>query len=275
MRIDAHQHFWNYHPVKDAWINDDMKAIQRDFSPADLQPIIFQNNMDGTVAVQADQSETETDFLLNYALKNSFVKGVVGWVDLLSTQVEKRLAHYAKCPLIKGFRHVVQSEPEIDFLLRPDFKNGIGLLNKYGFTYDILIYPQHLPFAIELVKQFPHQPFVIDHLAKPLIKQSEIADWKKNINTISQYPNVYCKLSGMVTEADWQQWNYAQLFPYIDAVVKAFGVSRIMYGSDWPVCLVAASYRQQLAVYEQYFEQYSAVEKAGVFGENATRFYKL
>ena len=275
MRIDAHQHFWNYHPVRDAWINEDMKAIRRDFSPADLQPVLTQNNIDGTVAVQADQSETETDFLLDYAAQNSFVKGVVGWVNLLSPQVEQRLSYYAQWPLVKGFRHVVQAEPQVDFLLRDDFKNGISLLHKYGFTYDILIYPQHLRYAIELVKQFPEQPFVIDHLAKPLIKQGELQEWKKNIETIAQYPNVYCKLSGLVTEADWQQWNYAQLYPYIDAVVQAFGTRRVLYGSDWPVCLVAASYTQQLAVYQTYFEQFSDAEKEAVFGDNATRFYQL
>ena len=275
MRIDAHQHFWNYHPVRDAWINEDMKAIRRDFSPADLQPVLTQNNIDGTVAVQADQSETETDFLLDYAAQNSFVKGVVGWVILLSPQVEQRRVHYAQWPLVKGFRHVVQAEPQVDFLLRDDFKNGISLLHKYGFTYDILIYPQHLQYAIELVKQFPEQPFVIDHLAKPLIKQGELQEWKKNIETIAQYPNVYCKLSGLVTEADWQQWNYAQLYPYLDAVVQAFGTRRVLYGSDWPVCLVAASYTQQLAVYQTYFEQFSNAEKEAVFGVNATRFYQL
>ena len=275
MRIDAHQHFWNYHPVRDAWISEDMKAIRRDFSPSDLEPVLAQNNIDGTVAVQADQSETETDFLLAYAAQNSFVKGVVGWVNLLSPQVEHRLAHYTQWPLVKGFRHVIQAEPQVDFLLRDDFNNGISLLHKYGFTYDILIYQQHLPYAIELVKQFPEQPFVIDHLAKPLIKQGELQEWKKNIETIAQYPNVYCKLSGMVTEADWQQWNYAQLYPYMDAVVQAFGTRRVLYGSDWPVCLVAASYAQQLAVYQTYFEQFSDAEKEAVFGANATRFYRL
>ena len=273
--IDSHQHFWQFDPVRDSWINDDMRVIQKDFLPENLYPLLQQNGVSGTVIVQSDQSEEENAFQLANAASADFVKGVVGWVDLQAEHVEERLQYYSGFAKMKGFRHVLQGETNPALMLKPAFKRGISLLEQYGFTYDILIYPQHLRYAIELVKQFPEQPFVIDHLAKPLIKQGELQEWKKNIETIAQYPNVYCKLSGLVTEADWQQWNYAQLYPYLDAVVQAFGTRRVLYGSDWPVCLVAASYTQQLAVYQTYFEQFSNAEKEAVFGVNATRFYQL
>ena len=206
-KIDSHQHFWKYDPVKDAWINDDMKVIQRDFMPEDLEPLLHENGIDGCIAVQADQSEAETHFLLELAQNNDFVKGVVGWVDLRIPDLKSRLDYFSQFKKLKGFRHIVQAEPEDDFLLKDDFCNGIAQLEQYNFTYDILILPKHLPYAVELVKRFPNQKFVIDHLAKPNFKQNDFSDWKKGIIVLAKCENVYCKVSGLVTEADWNNWS--------------------------------------------------------------------
>ena len=219
-KIDSHQHFWEYEPVKHGWIDDAMSVIRKDFLPADLQPILQENNIDGCIAVQADQTIAETDFLLLLQKENSFIKGVVGWVDLRTPNIEERLAHYKQFPAVKGFRHVLQGEAP-EFMLQPDFLRGIAALKAFDFTYDILIFTKHLPAAIELVKQFPDQPFIIDHIAKPYIKAGLIEEWQKDIKAIAQYRNVHCKISGMVTEADHKLWNKADFTPYLDAVVDA------------------------------------------------------
>lgn len=275
MTIDSHQHFWKYNPQTHDWITDEMSVIQRDFLPSDLEPILKQNNIDGCVAVQADQSEAETDFLLDLAEKNSFIKGVVGWVDLLADDVYESLERYAEFTKIKGFRHIVQGESNSDFMLRPKFKNGITELGAYDFTYDILIYHFQLEQAINLVKLFPDQKFVIDHIAKPDIKSGEYAEWQINIKKIALHQNVYCKISGMVTEGEWQGWKTSDYKIYLDTVVKAFGTDRLMYGSDWPVCLVAGNYEEQLNIVQDYFSSFSTLEKKKIMGGNAVKFYKL
>lgn len=272
--IDAHQHFWHYHPVRHQWINDEMAVIRKDFLPADLAPVLAANGLAGCVAVQADQTEAETDFLLQLANNNDFIKGVVGWVDLRSPQLEQRLAHYAQHKKLKGFRHILQGEAP-EFMLQPSFLEGIQQLHKYNFTYDILIFPQHLSAALQLVKQFPDQAFVIDHIAKPYIKAGLVEEWKRGMALMAQYPNVLCKVSGMVTEADMQQWKEADFTPYLDAVTESFGVNRLMYGSDWPVCLCAGSYRQVLDIVQHYFAGFSADEQQAVFAGNAASFYQL
>ena len=215
MKIDSHQHFWKYHPVKDAWINEDMKVIQRDFLPADLLPLLEAKYIDGCVSVQADQSEEETHFLLQLAKENDFIKGVVGWIDLRAENLEARLEYFSQYKKLKGFRHIVQGEPEVDFLLREDFCTGISKLAKYNFTYDLLIFPKHLPYATALVKRFPQQSFVIDHLAKPDFKQIDFAVWEKEIREIAACPNVMCKVSGLVTEADWNNWKANLTLPIV------------------------------------------------------------
>lgn len=275
MKIDAHQHFWNYDPVKDAWITDDMHVIQRNFMPEDLWPALKQQGIEGCIAVQADQSEHETLFLLELADKFDFIKGVVGWVDLRASNIGERLEYFSTFPKLKGFRHVVQGEPQDDFLLRKDFCRGIALLREYDFTYDILIYPRHIKYANEFVRRFPEQPFVIDHLAKPFIRDKKIDEWKKDIETIAEAGNVHCKLSGMVTEADWKNWVMDDFKLYIDTVVESFGPERIMFGSDWPVCLVAAEYKQVCKVVEQHTSYLSDVSKERLWGGNAERFYKV
>jgi len=275
MRIDSHQHFWKYHPIKDAWITNEMQKIQRDFMPDDLLAVIQENNFDGVVAIQADQSETETNFLLQLASDNDFIKGVVGWIDLCAENISDRLSHYAAFKKLKGFRHIVQAEPADDFLLRPDFCRGISNLANYPFTYDLLILPKHLPFAKALVEQFPSQPFVIDHLAKPDFKHADFKDWEEGIRTIGQHQNVYCKLSGLVTEADWKNWRVQDFTYCLDVVTASFGVDRLMFGSDWPVCLLGGSYKEVTGIVEQYFAGHSLEDQAKIFGLNAIQFYNL
>ncbi len=272
--IDAHQHFWQYHPDTHSWINEAMSAIRRNFYPTDLQPILQQQQIEACIAVQADQTEAETDWLISLAEKFTFIKGVVGWVDLRADNIRERLAHYHQFPIVKGFRHILQGE-EPAFMLQPDFLRGINALQEFGFTYDILIYPQHLSAALQLVKQFPEQAFVIDHLAKPDIKNGELTEWKKGIELLALCSNVHCKVSGMVTEADWHQWQPSDLFPYLDTVTAAFGMKRLLYGSDWPVCLVAASYERMMAAVKDYYSNFSATEQAALFGQNAAAFYHI
>lgn len=275
MRIDAHQHFWKFDLVRDSWINDEMSNIQKDFLPEDLQSILHQNNIDGCVTVQSDQSEAENNFQLSNAQKWSFIKGVVGWVDLQATHIEERLEYYSSFAKMKGFRHVLQGEKQRDFMLRPSFMKGIGLLKKYGFTYDILIFPDQLKYTYEFVKAFPDQNFVIDHIAKPDIKGRMINEWRSDLEAIADCKNVYCKVSGMVTEASWHTWKKEDFTPYLDVIANAFGVDRIMFGSDWPVCLVAATYTQMLEIVTHYFASFTKDEQAKIFGENAINFYKL
>ena len=274
-RIDAHQHFWQFDPVRDSWINEEMAVIQQDFLPADLKPLLQQNNIDGTVVVQSDQSEKENAFQLEHAATAAFIKGIVGWVDLQAAAVEDRLAYYNAYKIMKGFRHVLQGEADRALMLKPAFMHGISKLQRFGFTYDILIFPDQLQYVPELVQAFPNQKFVIDHIAKPTIKEQKIPDWKKDIQALAGYENLYCKISGMVTEANWKDWEQKDFTPYLDTVVETFGTNRIMFGSDWPVCLVAASYQQMLAIVTNYFSSFTANEQTKFFGLNAIEFYNL
>lgn len=275
MRIDAHQHFWNFDPLRDAWITEDMKTIRRDFLPADLESELNAAGIHGSVAVQADQSEAETGYLVNLAAQHDFIKGVVGWIDLTTPGLAARLEQFSRHKVLKGFRHVLQGEADRRYMLREDFCRGIGALQPFGFTYDILIHEDQLPFIPEFVRRFPGQPFVIDHLAKPKIKAREIESWKRNIRTVAQYENVYCKVSGMTTEADWQGWRKEDFDPYLDVVVESFGIKRLLFGSDWPVCLLAGTYRQTLDIVDDYFAAFSREEKESLFGNNAVSFYRL
>jgi L-fuconolactonase len=273
-RIDSHQHFWRYNPLRDDWITDQMKVIKRDFIPDDLAPILKENKIDGCVAVQADQSEAETRFLLELASKNNIIKGVVGWVDLRSAELLKQLEFYSGAKKLKGFRHIVQAEP-VGFMGGEKFSRGIGLLNQFNFTYDILIYPHQIQDAIWLVRQHPNQKFVVDHLAKPNIREKEFNSWSALMKELASHNNVYCKFSGMVTEADWQHWTKEDFRPYLDLIIDQFGTHRVMYGSDWPVCLLAASYHEQLNILNAYLDTFSASEKDRIMGVNALRFYNL
>lgn len=274
-RIDAHQHFWQFDPQRDDWITEEMQAIRHDFLPSDLQPLLSKCGIEGTIAVQASQSENENDFLLSLAAENDCIKGVVGWTDLQSGNLEERLEFYREQKKIKGFRHVLQGEPRRDLMLSPAFMKGVGLLSAYGFTYDILVFTDQLQFIPSFVGAHPQQLFVIDHIAKPKIKLGELRDWQKRMETLANFENVYCKISGLVTEADWQHWKPADFTPYLDVVVKAFGTKRILFGSDWPVCLLAAKYEQAFALVQDYFSTFSKEEQDDFFGNNACRFYQL
>jgi L-fuconolactonase len=273
MRIDAHQHFWRYNPVRDGWITDEMAVLKKHFLPAQLMTELAGNNIQGCIAVQADQSETETNFLLDLAEQHDIVQGVVGWVDLCSDDVAQRLQAFSMHPKLCGFRHIVQAEADDRFMLRPPFLRGIKCLEEFDFTYDILIYARQLPAALELVSKFPSQLFVIDHIAKPSIKKGLRLPWASDLCAIAKNPNVYCKISGLVTEADWHQWTPDDFKPYLDTVFEAFGVDRLIFGSDWPVCLLAAEYHQVVALVEGYMRDLPKTAVDKVFGLNAARFY--
>lgn len=275
MRIDAHQHFWNYDPVRDSWIDNSMGALKRDFLPSHLREHLQLHKLDGCVAIQADQNEKETEFLLALAENNPLIKGVVGWVNLIDENVTDRLSHFSKNHLLKGVRHILQGEEDDDFMLSESFIEGIGCLNQHGLTYDLLIFPKHLEFANELVNRFPNQPFVIDHLGKPSIKDQFITPWEEQIRAIAQNRNIYCKVSGMVTEAHWSSWTEKDIFPYLDIVFDAFGEDRLMYGSDWPVCNLAGGYSKVYELLDRYMLPMTEVTKKNVWGENASKFYNL
>jgi L-fuconolactonase len=273
--IDAHQHFWNFNPVRDGWITAEMKELQRDFLPDEIDRVFKQNKVDGSVLVQADPSENENDYLLDLADQYHFIKGVVGWIDLKERGVEERLKYYRQFSRMKGFRNLLQGEKQRDIMLDPAFQRGIGLLNKYGFSYDLLILSDQLDFAEKLVAAFPDQRFIIDHLAKPLIKKGIISEWNLSMKKFAGFQNVYCKVSGMVNEADWKYWEEKDFRPYLDTVVETFGTKRLLFGSDWPVCLLAGTYDEVKQIAVNYFQSFSISEQADFFGGNAQVFYQL
>lgn len=271
--IDSHVHFWNYKPERDTWM-DTMPVLQKDHLPGDLVQVLSQNKMNGCIAVQAEQSEEETFFLTKLAGEHTFIKGVIGWVDLQSNDVEERLEYFSGYNMIKGWRHIVQAEPA-NFLLRKDFQNGISALAKHHYTFDVLIYPHQMKAALEFIAAFPGQKFVIDHCAKPAIAGKEIKDWALSLKEMAQHPQLYCKLSGLLTEAKWNQWAEEDFQPYLDTVFEVFGCDRIMFGSDWPVVNVAGNYSQWKQLVTNYLLQCSEQEQAAVFGGNAIQFYSL
>lgn len=275
MKIDAHQHFWNYDARRDAWITEEMAVIRRNFTPDDLAPELAANEIDASILVQTAQSEDETHFLLGLAEKTERIAGVVGWVDFCDPRVEERLRYFSKFPKLRGFRHIVQAEPDDRFLLRPEFVRGIRQLRQFSYVYEILIYPQQLPAAVEFAQLFPEQPLVINHLAKPEIRLGKRDNWEGYMRAMATNRNVHCKVSGMVTEADWKHWRPADFQYYLDVVFEAFGPERLMFGSDWPVCLVAASYRQVVQLVEDYVRANCPTRLGDIFGANAIRFYSL
>ena len=275
MRIDAHQHFWVYDQREYAWIDDSMASLRRDFLPNDLKPELERNGFQGSVVVQARQTVEETRWLLELATDASFILGVVGWVDLRSPGVRSQLEAFAGNPKLVGIRHLAQSEPNDRFLLEPEFLRGISLLGEFDLAYDILIYPKHLPVAAEFVRRFPRQRFVLDHLAKPLIKSGNLRPWERGMRELGTFPNVFCKLSGLVTEDDWQNWKPEHIAPYMDVAFESFGPSRLMIGSDWPVCTLAASYTRAINLVESYLSQHATEVQEAILGGNAQQFWKL
>ncbi|MGO4911181.1 amidohydrolase family protein [Leeuwenhoekiella sp. W20_SRS_FM14] len=275
MILDTHQHFWQYNSVKHDWVDEEMTVIRRDFMPQDLKPVYDEHDITGCIAVQADQTLDENTFLLNLADEYNFIKGVIGWVNFQSDSVQQDLDYYAEMPLIKGYRHVVQAEADPSFLLRKSFLSGISKLKNTGAVYEILVFAHQLPAVLEFVKLFPEQQFVIDHIAKPNIKEGYIDSWALLIRAIASYENVSCKVSGMITEADYKTWKTIDLMPYMNVVFEAFGPDRIVYGSDWPVCLVAGSYSQVLNAAKAFAGQLSKDERELFFYKNAQRIYTI
>jgi L-fuconolactonase len=276
MKVDAHQHFWQYNPVDYEWISESMSILKQDRLPADVLPLLQQQGFDAVVAVQARQTESETDLLLALAAQYDFIKAVVGWVDLQSNNLEARLQYYQQFEGLKGFRHIVQDEPDERFLLQKQFINGVKLLSDFDFTYDILVYEKHLPVVLQFLEHFDNQPFVLDHIGKPDIKQPIKESWKNAMYALAQYPHLYCKISGLVTEANWHDWKMNDFKPFLGVIFDAFGVERVMVGSDWPVCLLAApDYASVIGIVENFTKDFSISDKQQIFGENASQFYKI
>lgn len=272
--LDTHVHFWKYDPVRDAWITSDMKVLRQDYLPQQLQTTLRNNDISGCIAVQADQSELETHFLLELADKYAFIKAVVGWVDIRGTDLAGRLHYFSAYPKLKGFRHVAQSEAD-DFLARSEVIEGVRTLTAAGFTYDILIYAHQLHAAVTLVNSIPDATFILDHCAKPDIRHKEIDNWARGIREIAAHPGVYCKLSGLFTEAKWKSWSPGDFYPYLDVVFEAFGPERILFGSDWPVILLSGMYVQWKSLVLKYMENYDDEIKEAVMGGNAYRAYGI
>ena len=273
--IDSHHHFWNFTEADYGWIAPKWSMIRRDFLPDDLQKEIAAAGVDGVVSVQARQSLLETDWLLGFAAQHAFIRGVVGWLPLIDPAVEAHLDNCAANPKLRSLRHVLQAEANDAYMLREDFNRGISALTRLGLTYDILILERHLPNTIAFVDRHPEQVFVLDHIAKPRIATGELEPWTKNIRELARRPNVACKLSGMVTEADVATWTPAELQPYFDVVIDAFGPARLLFGTDWPVCLAGVGYSRWKQIVEQALSTLSEHERAAVFGGNAVRFYRL
>lgn len=272
--IDAHQHFWKYDPGEYGWIDEPMAALRRDFLPSDARREMDAAGVEGSIAVQARQTLEETRWLLELADRHPFVRGVVGWVDLQAPDVDAQLEGFAGHAAFVGVRHIVQAEPD-GFLERPAFLYGIGQLDRFDLAYDILVYARQLPAAVAFARRFPRQRFVLDHLGKPNVRGNGHRDWKGHIDALAALPNVWCKLSGLVTEADWRAWTPGQLRPYLDGALEAFGPSRLMIGSDWPVCLVAATYGDTMALVRDTLGEYSPDERAAVLGRTAQEFWRL
>src|SRR5580658_8560438 len=274
-RIDAHHHLWCYSKKEYGWIDGNMTSIARDFLPQDLEKVLASSGIQGSIAVQARQTLEETQSLLNFAQEFPFIRGVVGWAPIARPefpQVLERFHHFEK---LKGFRHVVQDEPDDAFLLRPDFNAGIALFKRYGLVYDILIFERQLPAAISFVDRHPAQVFVLDHIAKPRIRDQVLEPWRTNIRELARRENVFCKLSGMVTEAQWAKWRPSDLEPYFDVVLNAFGPKRLLAGSDWPVCLLATAYQTWFSTLGEFLSSLSSTDQERILGGVASEVYSL
>ena len=275
MKIDSHHHFWSYSAAEYPWIGDSMAALRRDFLPEHLKAEIAAVGIDGVVSVQARQTVGETEWLLSLADKHDFIKAVVGWVPLAGAGVREVIARFAPNPKLRAVRHVVQDEPDDRFILGADFNRGVAMLKDFGLVYDILIFERQLAASIEFVDRHPQQVFVLDHIAKPRIGENAFEPWCTNIRELARRQNVFCKVSGMVTEVDWKTWNEEQLRPYFDVVLEAFGPKRLMFGTDWPVCLAASGYARWVDVVRKFAAELSADEQDWLWGGTAVQAYGL
>lgn len=275
MRFDSHQHFWRYHPVEHGWMDNRMTVLKRDYLPGDLQPLLSASKFDGTIAVQARQTPEETRWLLELAGQHDFIRGVVGWVDLRSPELRSQLEEFCKNPKLVGVRHVVHDEPDDQFLLGPEFRQGIARLLELDLTYDLLLFPRHLRVAVKLVAEFPAHKFILDHLGKPDIRGRNFSPWQEDLAALAKFPNVHCKLSGMVTEAEWQQWHPEDFHRYLDIVFAAFGPERLMIGSDWPVCNLSGDYAATMSIVSGYLQKCPDEVREQILGGNCARFYGI
>jgi L-fuconolactonase len=275
MNIDTHQHFWRYRRDEYPWIGQGMDALRRDYLPDEFERLMRPAGFEGSLAVQARQVPEETDWLLELANAHPFIKGVVGWVDLCSAHVAQQLERYARHPVLRGVRHVLHDETDDFFMMRKDFLTGISMLSGFGLVYELLVFPRHLSVASQLVGMFPGQVFVLDHIGKPPIREACLEPWATGIRKLASCPNVFCKVSGMVTEADWKSWKQEELAPYLDVIFDAFGTYRLMAGSDWPVCTLAAPYDRVMRLVKDYMQGYREEEREMVLGGNACRVYRL
>ena len=275
MIIDSHHHFWHYNPYEYGWIQEDMKVLRRDFLPHDLKETIDEAGVDGVISVQARQTPEETEWLLTLANENPFILGVIGWLPIASGDFHQSLEKYCLNPKLVALRHVLQDEQSLDFIMGTDFSRGISLLKNYNLAYDILIYERQLPQIIPFVDSHPNQWFVLDHIAKPLIAKNQLSPWKENITELAKRENVFCKISGMVTEAGITSWSEEQLLPYFDVVLEAFKPNRLLFGSDWPVCLTGVSYTRWTEIVKKFISSLSTSEKASVMGMNARYVYRI
>lgn len=275
MKIDTHQHFWKYSPEEYPWIGEGMEVLAQDRLPSDLKPLLAEQGIEGTVAVQARQVIEETEALLAMADEYDFIRGVVGWVDLRNPNVEEQLDRFRDKGKMAGVRHVVQDESDPKFVLREDFVRGIGKLKTYDLVYDILIFPHQLPSTIELVREFPEQVFILDHIAKPYIKDQKVSPWDSDIKKLAFHENVSCKISGMVTEADWHNWTIEDFTPYMEVVLEAFGSDRLTIGSDWPVCTLAGQYGNVINIAAEFISNLSDNEQMAIWEDNPERIYGL
>ena len=275
MRIDAHQHFWTYDPLRHGWIDDDMKAIRRDFLPADLEPELKKAGIDGTIAVQADETETETEFLLRLSEENDFIVSVVGWVDLKGPETEARLQALKAHRKLSGFRCIMQARPDEEYLSNRRFLQGVGMLQRYGYRYDLLVHHDQMGSLLRFTDRFPDQPFMLDHLGKPPIAEGGMRRWREDVRILARHPHTFCKLSGMVTEARRDRWTYNDLAPYMETAAEFFGTDRLCFGSDWPVCLTAADYATVTETVRRFLSQVDEADRERVMGLNAKQFYGI
>lgn len=275
MRIDSHQHFWQASRGDYGWLTPELGSLYRDYLPDDLRPLLQEHRIDKTVVVQAAPTVAETDFLLALAQRREFIAGVVGWLDMASVDFEDQFAAYRRKPGFIGIRPMLQDLPEDDYILKPQVLDSLEKIAAADFPFDFLVYTRHLPYVLQALERAPGLRAVIDHIAKPEIRARRMEPWKSHIRELAQYPNVYCKLSGMITEADRKNWKADDLQPYVEHVAECFGPQRLMFGSDWPVCLLAGTYSQVInTLAEILAPMLNEAAMAKILGENAARFYK-
>jgi L-fuconolactonase len=275
MIIDSHQHFWQVGRFEYPWMSPELGVLYRDYLPEMLKPILKDCGVAKTVLVQASNSLSETDWLLSLADQHKFIAGVVGWVDLRDSGMAADLEVFCASRKFKGVRHLVESEPAEDWLVQPEVLRGLQTLEKHDVSYDLLVHTRHLKHVKTVAEACPQLRLVVDHMAKPPIASGEMAEWADALKEVAAYPNVSCKLSGLVTEADLTSWNVEDLRPFVEQALEFFGPQRMMFGSDWPVCLLAASYAQVLEAFQSLLRELSDEERGMIFGGNATKFYQL